>query len=81
MIATTQDHSYLEGRPMYRMATLDEYKSHPDFASNRVHTLPGAESWEDYPTLWEENHPKGTAAFKDNPYNAYQWGMVIDLNA
>lgn len=81
MIATTQDHAYLEGRPMYRMATLDEYKANPHFAEERVNTLPGAEAWEDYPTLWEENHPTKKPAFKDNPYHEYQWAMVIDLNA
>ncbi len=81
MLATTQDHAYLEGRPMYRMATMDEYKAEPLFADKRVKTLPGGEPWEEYPTLWEENHPKTKPAFKDNPYFEYQWGMVIDLNA
>ena len=81
MLATTQDHAYLEGRPMYRMATLDEYKAQPHFAEERVHTLRGGEPWEEYPTLWQENHPTTKAAFKDNPYHEYQWGMVIDLNA
>lgn len=81
MLATTQDHSYLEGRPMYRMATVEEYRANPEFASGRVKTLPGGEPWEEYPTLWEENHPTGKAAFKDSPYHEYQWGMVIDLNA
>ena len=81
MIATTQDHAYLEGRPMYRMATLEEYRAHPNFAEEVVHTLPGGEPWEEYPTLWEENHPTTKPAFKDNPYYEYQWGMVIDLSA
>ena len=81
MIATTQDHAYLEGRPMYRMATLEEYRAQPHFAEEEVHTLPGGEPWEDYPTLWQENHPTTKAAFKDNPYHEYQWGMVIDLNS
>ena len=81
MIATTQDHAYLEGRPMYRMATLEEYRAHPNFAEEVVHTLPGGEPWDEYPTLWEENHPTNKPAFKDNPYHEYQWGMVIDLNS
>ncbi len=81
MVATTQDHAYLEGRPMYRMATLEEYREDPHFVGEFVHTLPGGEPWEEYPTLWEENHPTTKPAFKDNPYNEYQWGMVIDLNA
>lgn len=81
LLATTQDHGYLEGRPMYRMATVDEYRADPEFAAERVKTLPGGEPWEEYPTLWQENHPKEKPAFKDNPYHEYQWGMVIDLNA
>ncbi len=81
MIATTQDHGYLEGRPMFRMATVEEYRGHPEFAADAVHTLPGGEPWEEYPTLWEEKHPKKQPAFKDNPYHEYQWAMVIDLNS
>ncbi|MEM8486994.1 MAG: TAT-variant-translocated molybdopterin oxidoreductase, partial [Bacteroidota bacterium] len=81
MLATTQDHGYLEGRPMYRMATLEEYRANPHFADDAVHTLPGGEPWEEYPTLWEERHPKKNPAFKDNPYQEYQWSMVVDLNA
>ena len=79
-LATTQDHNYLEGRPMYRMATLAEYREHPHFVDEAVETLPGGEPWEEYPMLWEERHPSEQPAFKDNPYQAYQWAMVIDLN-
>ena len=81
LVVTTQDHGYMEGRPLYRMATMEEYRAHPDFAAEAVHTLPGGEPWEEYPTLWEEDHPSKQPAFKDNPYYQYQWGMVIDLNA
>ena len=81
LVVTTQDHGYMEGRPLYRMATLDEYKEHPEFAVDAVHTLPGGEAWDEYPTLWEDNHPSKQPAIKDNPYYENQWGMVIDLNA
>ncbi len=81
MVATTQDHGYMEGRPMYRMATMEEYAEHPTFAVDAVKTLPGGEPWEDYPALWEDRHPTEQPAFKDNPYHEYQWAMVIDLNA
>ena len=81
MVVTTQDHGYMEGRPLYRMATMEEYKAHPDFAAEAVHTLPGGEPWEEYPTLWEDDHPSKQPAYKDNPYYQNQWGMVIDLNA
>ena len=81
MVATTQDHGYLEGRPMYRMATLEEYREKPGFTDEVVKTLPGGEPWEEYPMLWEESHPSDQPALKDNPYYQYQWAMVIDLNA
>ena len=81
LVVTTQDHGYMEGRPLYRMATMDEYKAKPDFADKAVKTLPGGEPWEEYPTLWEEDHPTAQPGFKDNPYYENQWGMVIDLNA
>lgn len=79
-IACVQDHHSLEGRDMYRMATLEEYKSNPDYASfESVHTYPvpgmkeAAELGEDVPiSLFDEQtYPK------DEP----QWGMAIDLNS
>jgi molybdopterin-containing oxidoreductase family iron-sulfur binding subunit len=38
------------------------------------------EGYQDYPMVWEENHPKDQPAMKDNPYYQNQWGMSIDLN-
>jgi len=38
------------------------------------------EGYQDYPMVWEENHPKDQPASKDNPYYQNQWGMSIDLN-
>ena len=81
VVVTTQDHQYMEGRPLYRMATMEEYRAHPEFAAEAVKTLPGGEPWGEYPTLWEEDHPTNQPAFKDNPYYENQWAMVIDLNA
>ncbi len=80
LVATTQDHGYMEGRPFYRMATVDTYREDPGFAADAVKTLPGGEPWADYPALWQERHPTTEPALKDNPYHAYQWAMVIDLN-
>ncbi len=86
LIASTQDHGALpqdrrqvERRGPFQMATLDDFRKNPTFA--RDHT-PGVteESWEEYPALWQENHPTGQPASKDNAYYEYQWGMVIDLN-
>ena len=83
MLASTQDHEVMEGRPLVRMATLEKYREDPRFADHAVHTLPGGEPWEDYPALWEykDLHPEDQQAFKDNPYHQYQWGMVVDLNS
>jgi len=63
-IACTQDHHAMEGRPLVREATLDEYQKHPDFAQHAVHHPP-LESLYPSPASYEEG---------------LQWGMVIDLN-
>ena len=84
-IVTTQDHGTLDvsARPFVRSATLDEYRSNPDFALDYEIPTPGSDEktrFEDYPTLWENNHPDKEPAFKDSNYYRNQWGMVIDLN-
>jgi molybdopterin-containing oxidoreductase family iron-sulfur binding subunit len=40
ILATTQDHQTMEGRPIVRTATLEEYRHHPDFAQH-VTEVPG----------------------------------------
>lgn len=79
-ISTTQEHGYMEGRPLFRKATLPEFREHPTFAPDAVPPLHGQEEWEDYPALWEKQHPSEQPAITENPYYANQWGMVIDLN-
>jgi MoCo/4Fe-4S cofactor protein with predicted Tat translocation signal len=81
MIATTQEHGSMEDRAIVRAATLEEFRTNPTFARDMVPPLPHGEPWEDYPAIWEQNHPTQSPAFKDNPYHKNQWGMVIDLNA
>ncbi len=89
LVVTTQDHGALaqdrvavERRDPVQLATLAQYRENPTFARDAVPPLPGAdESWEEYPALWQENHPTTQPAYKDNPYYEYQWGMVIDLNS
>ncbi len=79
-IACVQDHHSLEGRDMYRAATLKEYQSNPDYASFKyVHTYPvpgmkeAAEKGEDVPiSLFDE---------QTFPDSEPQWGMAIDLNS
>lgn len=79
-IACVQNHHDLEGRDMYRQASLSEYKENPDFASFKsVHTYP-------VPGMKEaaemgENQP--ISLFDEQTYPDYepQWGMAIDLNS
>ncbi len=80
LVASTQDHGYMEGRAIVRMASLEEYKSNPNFAPDEVPSLKGLEPWDEYPTLWEDRHPKNAPSSTENWYNNHQWGMVVDLN-
>ena len=80
LISTTQEHGSMEGRALFRQASLDTFRKHPRFASEAVPPLGGQEPWEEYPALWESNHPSKQPSFKDSPYYDNQWGMVIDLN-
>ncbi len=85
MLACTQEHGSMEGRPLARRATLEEYRDNPDFAGEMGTPVPGSEAsgdagYRDYPMPWEEDHPSDQPAIKDNPYYQNQWGMVIDLN-
>ncbi len=79
-IASVQDHHSLEGRDMYRQATLKKYKEKPDYASFKAvhkYAVPGmkeaADLGEDQPiSLFNEQ-----VAVEGEP----QWGMAIDLNS
>ncbi len=84
-IVTTQDHGALDvdARPLVRMDTLNAYRDNPAFVLEHEAPTPGSiekTRFEDYPTLWEENHPANDPSFKDSSYFRNQWGMVIDLN-
>lgn len=80
-IACVQDHHSLEGRDMYRQASISEYKENPDFASfESVHTYP-------VPGMAEAKENGDTdgpiSLFDEQTYPDYepQWGMAIDLNS
>lgn len=47
-LANSQEHSAMEGRPLIREGTLEEYKHHPEFAQEMVH-VPELQS------LWKEH--------------------------
>jgi len=64
-LVQTQTHDRMEGRPIAIDATLDEYKSEPDFASYR------AVDPVSIPPLWkQQDYSEG-----------HKWGMVIDLTS
>jgi len=88
MVASTQDHGAIDAehvgnevrkRGLFRMATVEEYRADPEFVRGGE-PAPLKENWEDYPTLWEQNHPKFSEEMMNSNYHDNQWGMVIDLN-
>lgn len=141
LIATTQEEGSMQGRPIVRWATLDEFQEDPYFVDdsqppvpelghggdghaggNTVHgedeyglsagggtdahtvkdvpsdaeeregagqdtvahhSSDGAENvegYQEYPMIWQDDHPEDQPASKNNPYYQNQWGMSIDLN-
>lgn len=70
-IAATQDHHSMEGRPLIREASLEEYRNNPDFADDMV-KVPGIPEGEEH-AINLFNSP-------DYPDYQPQWGMAIDLN-
>src|SRR5262249_588685 len=73
-LATTQMHGTLEGRDLYRVGTLGEYRAHKDFAHHPPHTTAHDPAHE--LSLIAPDAPDRQPGTED-----YQWGMVIDLNA
>jgi molybdopterin-containing oxidoreductase family iron-sulfur binding subunit len=49
-------------------------------SSHQEEGAPNVEGYQEYPMLWEEDHPKDQPESKSNPYYQNQWGMSIDLN-
>ncbi len=47
-IANTQDHSSMEGRPLIREGSLEEYKKNPNFAEEMVKHPPLLSLWDDH---------------------------------
>jgi MoCo/4Fe-4S cofactor protein with predicted Tat translocation signal len=47
-LASTQDHGGMEGRPIVREATLDEFQHHPKFAKKMVEHPPLKSLWKEY---------------------------------
>jgi MoCo/4Fe-4S cofactor protein with predicted Tat translocation signal len=47
-LACTQDHGSMEGRPLIRETTLDDYRSHPEFAREMVEHPPLVSLWKEH---------------------------------
>ncbi len=76
MLSITQDHGSMEGRPIIREATLEEFRKNADFARKMDMEKPpgmvdGSAMKSLYPNPFDE--AKKTAH--------HQWGMSIDLNS
>ncbi|MBK8980568.1 MAG: TAT-variant-translocated molybdopterin oxidoreductase [Planctomycetes bacterium] len=74
-LASTQDHGVMEGRPLVREATVEEFRARPDFAKQaspaaQTAALEGGSETDLLKSLWTERDYS----------TGHQWGMVIDLN-
>jgi MoCo/4Fe-4S cofactor protein with predicted Tat translocation signal len=76
VLATTQSHWQMEGRPVVREAYYDEYQKTPDFVKRFDEEMP-----EEGQSHYENplDVVKADAVAKDKPLHA--WGMSIDLNS
>jgi MoCo/4Fe-4S cofactor protein with predicted Tat translocation signal len=71
LIACTQNHWSMEGRPAVREANLDEFLKEPGFAEENFHGVEPPIVKSLYPNPLDE--AKKTAL--------HQWGLVVDLNS
>ncbi len=69
-LANTQSHWTMDGRPVVRETSLDEYKKNPDFAKKMRPEVPPGGSNPLYPNPLDTTKANGL----------HQWGMSIDLN-
>ncbi|BBM89948.1 hypothetical protein COTS27_01666 [Spirochaetota bacterium] len=74
------------GRPLYRSATLREYRKHPDFAREAVE-VPGLPVYHERVKGKTAEEVKGLRAEGTSIYEEqklpgeYQWGLTVDLNS
>jgi molybdopterin-containing oxidoreductase family iron-sulfur binding subunit len=71
LIATTQSHWSMEGRPAVREANLEDFQKHPDFATKDFHG--------DEPPVVAPLYPNPLDEAKKTAL--HQWGMVVDLSS
>ena len=70
VLACTQDHWSMEGRPIIREATVEQYQKDPHFARRMDMEEPPGGNQSLYPNPLD----------KVKPLALHQWGMSIDLN-
>jgi molybdopterin-containing oxidoreductase family iron-sulfur binding subunit len=76
-LSCTQNHWYMQGRPVVREANLEEYRKNPGFArAYDMHEPPGPRDAHGHP---EPMYPNPLDALKAQ--STHQWGMSVDLNA
>jgi molybdopterin-containing oxidoreductase family iron-sulfur binding subunit len=76
-LACTQNHWFMQGRPVVREANLEEYRKDRGFARKYdMHEPPGPRDAHGHP---QPMYPNPLDALKEQA--AHQWGMSIDLNA
>ncbi len=87
LVAATQEHGLMEGRPVIREANLAQFEQKPDFAQHmdlEAH-LPGYVPTKKTP---DGRNPGRLQNIYEHPYDQnpstkseiHQWGMVVDLN-
>jgi len=64
-LAISQTHYLMEGRPIVRETTLDDYIKNP-VSGNEAKA---------------ENEAKSVTLYKEPEYNGHHWGMAVDLNS
>jgi Fe-S-cluster-containing dehydrogenase component len=88
LVAVTQEHGLMEGRPVIREANLAQFEEKPDFAKHMdldahlPHYVPAK-------TKPDGRNPGRLQNIYEHPYDQnpstrsdiHQWGMVIDLNS
>ncbi len=68
-VACTQNHGFMEGRPIVREVNLEQYRQHSDFlAGMKIEKPPGGSAL--YPNPLDARKPD----------SLHQWGMVVDLS-
>lgn len=75
-LATTQPHHTLAGRNLVRVATLEEFEEHPDFAQAEAEHIGEVAPQSNQGIL----APAPPSLYPEYSYEGHRWGMAIDLS-